>query len=73
MDLLGVTIDSKLKFDAHVATICRKVSQQVAVLKRMKKILPFDIRIASIRHLLSLVLTIVPKHGIFAVSARQIN
>ena len=44
MDLLGVTIDSKLKFDAHVAKICRKVSQQVAVLKRMKKILPFDTR-----------------------------
>ena len=42
MDLLGVTIDSKLKFDAHVAKVCRKVSQQVAVLKRMMKILPFD-------------------------------
>ena len=44
MELLGVTIDSKLKFDAHVAKICRKVSQQVTVLKRMKKILPFDTR-----------------------------
>ena len=44
MDLLVVTIDSKLKFDAHVAKICLKVSQQVAVLKRMKKIVPFDTR-----------------------------
>ena len=44
MDFLGVTIDSKLKFDAHVAKICPKVSQQVAALKRMKKIQPFDTR-----------------------------
>ena len=43
VDLLGVMVDSKLRFDAHVAKICRKVSQQVAVLKRMKKILPFDV------------------------------
>ena len=42
MDLLGVTIDSKLKFDVHDTKICCKVSLHVAVLKRMKKILPFD-------------------------------
>ena len=28
----------------HVAKICRKVSQQTAVLKRMKKMLPFETR-----------------------------
>ena len=44
MDLLLVTIDSKLKFDAHDTKICGKVSQHVAVLKRMKKILLFDTR-----------------------------
>ena len=44
VDLLGVTIDKKLKFDAHVAKICRGVSQQVAVLKRMKKMLPVETR-----------------------------
>ena len=49
MELLGVTIDSKLKFDAHVAKICRRVSQQVTVLKRMKKILPFDTRMSLYR------------------------
>ena len=43
-DLLGITIDNKLKFDNHVAKICRKVSQQIAVLKRMKKMLPFETR-----------------------------
>ena len=44
VDLLGVTIDKKLKFDAHVAKICRRVSQQVAVLRRMKKMLPVETR-----------------------------
>ena len=41
-EMLGITIDNKMKFDNHVATskICRKVSQQIAVLKRMKKMLP---------------------------------
>ena len=43
-DLLGVNVDEKLKFDKHIAKVCRKVSQQVAVLKRMKKILPYEIR-----------------------------
>jgi len=44
LQMLGVTVDDMLKFDKHVANICRKVSQQVAVLKRMRNILPFDIR-----------------------------
>ena len=40
ISLLGVTLDSKLKFDAHVAIICRKVSSQVNALNRLKNILP---------------------------------
>ena len=43
-EMLGITIDNKLKFDNHFAKICRKVSQQIAVLKRMKKMLPFETR-----------------------------
>ena len=42
--MLGVTIDDKLKFEKHLAKVCRNVSQQVAVLKRMKKLLPFETR-----------------------------
>ncbi len=44
MELLGVTIDNKLKFEKPVANICRKLFQQIAVLKRMRNILPFEIR-----------------------------
>ena len=43
-DMLGITIDNKLKFDNHVAKICRKVSQQIVVPKRMKKMLTFETR-----------------------------
>jgi len=32
MELLGVSIDEKLNFEKHHAKICRKVSQQIAVL-----------------------------------------
>ena len=43
--LLGVTLDNKPKFERQNRKICRKVSQQVAVLNRLKKILPFELRI----------------------------
>ena len=42
--MLGVAVDGKMKFERHIANVCRKVSQQIAVLKRMKKILPFERR-----------------------------
>ena len=45
MELLGVTLDNKLKFEGQIRKIYRKVSQQVAVLNRLKKILPFELRI----------------------------
>jgi hypothetical protein len=32
--LLGVTFDFKLTFNSHVSHICKKVSQQLNVLKR---------------------------------------
>ena len=38
--LLGVTLDNRLKFDAHIADICRKVGGQVNALNRLKNILP---------------------------------
>ena len=41
MELLGVILDNKLKFEGQI----RKVSQQVAIRNRLKKILPFELRI----------------------------
>ena len=40
MVLLGMTIDNKLKFDMHVAGVCRNVGRQINVLNRLKNILP---------------------------------
>ena len=37
--LLGINIDYKLKFDAHVSEICKKASKQFAVLKRLGEFL----------------------------------
>ena len=44
LEMLGVAVDDKMKFERHTANVCRNVSQQIAVLKRMKKILPFETR-----------------------------
>ena len=44
LEILGVTLDSRLKFESQIRKICRKVSQQIAVLNRLKKILPFETR-----------------------------
>ena len=40
IQLLGVTLDNKFKFDSHIASICRKVGGQVNALNRPKKVLP---------------------------------
>ena len=34
--------ENKMKIEKHIAKVCRKISQQVAVLKRMKKMLPLE-------------------------------
>ena len=33
-----------MKFERHIGNLCRKVSEQIAVLERMKKTLPFESR-----------------------------
>lgn len=49
LELLGVTLGSKFMFESQIRKICSKVSQQVAVLSRLKKMLPFEMRIAIYR------------------------
>ena len=36
LEMLGVCVDDKMKFEKHIANVCRKNSQHIAVLKRMK-------------------------------------
>ena len=40
IQLLGVTLDNKLKFDSHIASICPRVRGQVNALNRLKNVLP---------------------------------
>ena len=36
LEMLGVAVHDKMKFERHIANVCRKVSQQIAVLANEK-------------------------------------
>ena len=38
--LFGVFLDSELNFNEHISSVCRKASQQIGVLRRLRKIIP---------------------------------
>ena len=38
--LFGVFLDSELNFSEHISSVCRKASQQIGVLRRLRKIIP---------------------------------
>jgi len=40
--LLGVTIDKHLSFDIHVEKLCVKVSQRIAVLRKIRRFIPIE-------------------------------
>ena len=40
LELLGVTIDSKLNFSNHISSICQKASQRIGVLMRLRNLIP---------------------------------
>ena len=42
--LLGVTLDSHLNFNEHIENLCKKVSQRIGVLKKIKRNLPLKER-----------------------------
>ncbi|KAK2558760.1 hypothetical protein P5673_018969, partial [Acropora cervicornis] len=43
--LLGVTIDKNLSFDDHVEELCKKLSQRIAVLRKIRRFIPIEQRI----------------------------
>ena len=44
IDLLGANIDKNLQFNSHVKNICTKVSNQINVISRIRKIVPTDVK-----------------------------
>jgi hypothetical protein len=45
IDLLGISIDNRLKFDKQITNICKKVNSQLAVLRRLKRFIPTDAKL----------------------------
>ena len=43
--LLEVTIDKHLSFDVHVEELCKKLSQRIAVLRKIRRFIPIEQRI----------------------------
>lgn len=43
--LLGVTIDKHLSFDVQVEELCKKLSQRIAVLRKIRRFIPIEQRI----------------------------
>ena len=41
--LLGVVLDSKLNFSEHIISICKKASQRIGVLMRLRNLIPNEI------------------------------
>ena len=45
MKLLGVNIDSVINFSNHKGELCRKTSQQIGGLRRLKNLLPANAKL----------------------------
>ena len=43
--LLGVLIDERLNFNNHVASLCKKISKQIAIIFRFRKLLSFQTKL----------------------------
>ena len=43
--LLGVHIDERLNFNNHVASICKKISKQIAIISRFRKLLSIQTKL----------------------------
>ena len=45
LSLLGVTIDNKLNFNHHINNVCKKASQRIGVLMRLKNLIPTEAKL----------------------------
>ena len=45
LNILGVTIDSKLNFNHHINNMCKKASQRIGVLMRLKNLIPTEAKL----------------------------
>ena len=71
--LLGVTIDSDLKFDKHVLKLCSKTNQKLSALSRVATLLSFNKKGHFLKLLWSLNLNTVQLFGCFIVDVPTIK
>ena len=45
LKLLGVTVDSRLNVSEHVNSVCEKASQRIAVLMRLRNVIPIKAKL----------------------------
>ena len=60
--LLGVHIDSQLKFEEHVLKICLKASRKLTALSRMSIFLCFNKRRTLFKSVLSVTISVLPTY-----------
>ena len=45
LKLLGVTIDGGLNFDMHTSNVCKKASQKIVVIMRLRNLIPTEAKL----------------------------
>ena len=55
--LLGVKIDSKLNFSDHISSICKKASQRIGLLMRLRNLIPTKVKLVLFKSAILLYLT----------------
>ena len=43
--LLGITVDCKLNFNEHISNVCRKASQRIGVIIRLRNLIPTEAKL----------------------------
>ena len=45
LKLLGLTIDCGLNFDVHISNVCKKASQRIGVIMRLRNLIPTEAKL----------------------------
>ena len=45
LELLGVTIDCSLNFNLHISNVCKKASQRIGVIMRLRNLIPTEAKL----------------------------
>ena len=67
LDIFGINIDNRLRFDNYISTICRKINGQFNVMLRSRKLIPKGTLLRLYRTFIMPNLTIVRLYGTFVV------